>query len=231
MNHQKEFLPIYQKFTNLLRKKKNIKGDVLVETAEDETVIIGKCEWDVRRDEGWGWCGREGDDHCCNPAFVHAVGDGEEAYAQFVEAFQNNGVAGFARVILINPVHQDMPPLVVLLQAVCSKFDHQMVKGQWDSIKQLYNQHLLDVLGPLVGHASDGDSRRRKLHLANSTSRNGIRYKVNHENFSYSGKLVDDNGKKFVEDLSDQDFIHNDKKLVNHLMHPSRILSLIGGNL
>ena len=105
-----------------------------------------------------------------------------------------------------------------------------MVKGQWDSIKQLYNQHLLDVLGPLVGHASDGDSRRQKLHLANSTSRNGIQYKVNHENFSYIGKLVEVNSKKFVEGLSDQDFIHNGKKLVNHLMHPSRILSL-GGNL
>ena len=36
--------------------------------------------------------------------------------------------------------------------------------------------------------------------------------------------------KKFVEDLSDQDFIHNGTKLVNHLMHPSRVLSF-GGNL
>ena len=90
--------------------------------------------------------------------------------------------------------------------------------------------HLLDVLGPLVGHASDGDSRRRKLHLANSNSNEGVRYKIKHPNFSYNGKLVKLNNQKFVVDFSDQDFIHNGKKLVNHLMHPSRVLSL-GGNL
>ena len=28
---------------------------------------------------------------------------------------------------------------------------------------RLYNQYLLPTLGPLIGHASDGDSRRRKL--------------------------------------------------------------------
>ena len=42
--------------------------------------------------------------------------------------------------------------------------------------------------------------------------------------------MVEKEGKHFVEDLSDQDFVYNDKKLVNHLMHPSRVLSL-GGNL
>ena len=95
-----------------------------------------------------------------------------------------------------------------------------MVRDQWNNIVELYNNHLLDALGPLVGHASDGDSRRCKLHLANSNSNEGVRYRINHPNFSYSGKLVEVNNQKFVVDLSDQDFRHNGKKLVNHLMHP-----------
>ena len=187
---------------------------MLVETAEDETVIISKCQWDVKRDEGWGWCGQEGENHQRDPAFVHVIGDDDNAYVRLVDAFRNNRIAGFARVILLNPVHQDLPPFVVLLQAVCNKFDHTMVRDQWNNIVELYNNHLLNVLGPLVGHASDGDSRRCKLHLANSNSNEGVHHRINHPNFSYSGKLVEVNNQKFVVDLSDQDFIHNGKKLV-----------------
>ena len=131
---------------------------------------------------------------------------------------------------MLNPIHKDLPPFVIILQAVCNKFDHMMVRNQWSSITELYNQYLLDVLGPLVGHASDGDVRRRKLHLEDSNSIQGVRYSIDHENFTFSGRLDEVNGKKFVVDLSDQDYVHNGKKIVNHLMHPSRVLSL-GGNL
>ena len=205
------------KVYNKIRANKKINGDVLVETAEDETVIISKCEWDVKSDQVWGWCGREEENHFCDAAFVHIAGDGDDAYARLVDAYRQNRVAGFAGV-------------VILLQAVYNKFDHQMVENQWNEIKRLYYRHLLPVIGPLVGHASDGDSRRRKLHLANSTSNAGERYRIDHQKFICSGKLVEKEGKHFVEDLSDQDFVHNGKKLVNHLMHPSRVLSL-GENL
>ncbi len=47
---------------------KNIIGNVITETAEDETVIISKIEWDIKRDEGWGWgwCGREEESYIVN---------------------------------------------------------------------------------------------------------------------------------------------------------------------
>ena len=80
-------------------------------------------------------------------------------------------------------------------------------------------------MGPLVGQSSDGDSRRRKLHLINAAGLNGDRYKLEHENFTHSGKTSEN----AVENLSDQDYIHNGKKLINHLKHPSSVLSL-GGN-
>ncbi len=108
-------------------------------------------------------------------------------------------MAGLAHVIMINPIHIDLPPLVCLLQATCNKFTHADVSRQLDELKELYNIYLLPVLGPFVGHSSDGDSRRRKLHLTNVTELNGKRYELEHENFTHSGK-VSDNG---VENLSD----------------------------
>ena len=74
---------------------------MLVETAEDETVIISKCDWDVRRDKGWGCCGQEGKNHQCDPVFVHVIGDDDNAYVRLFDAFRNNRMAGFARVILL----------------------------------------------------------------------------------------------------------------------------------
>ncbi len=212
-----------------IKEKKKIEGDVLVETAEDETVIIGKIEWDSKRDEGWGWCGRSGDKnrkHTCDEGFVHVVGDGNDSFEKLEDAFKNNVIGGYARVVLINPIHRNLPPLVVLLQAVCNKFDSDFIQRQWNQIQVLYDRHLLPVLGPLVGHASDGDSRRRRLHTNNSASADGRRYRIDHDNFSVSGKIIESGNKIFPTELPDQDFIHNGKKLVNHLMHPSRILTL-----
>ena len=71
----------------------------------------------------------------------------------------------------------------------------------------MYDTYLLPVLGPLVGQASDGDSRRRKLHLFFAKSQDGERYNIGHEHFTFSAKKTQ-NG---VENLTDQDFIHNAK--------------------
>ena len=75
-----------------------------------------------------------------------------------------------------------------------------------------------------MGQASDGDSRRRKLHLFFAKSQDGERYNIGHEHFTFSAKKTQ-NG---VENLTDEDFIHNAKNLINHLKHPSPVLSLDG---
>ena len=103
-----------------------------------------------------------------------------------------------------------------------------MVKNQWDMLKQLHNTHLLNVLGPLVGNGSDREPKRKKLHLLHANSQEGQRYKLDHENFEISGKVAEVNNKRFAENLADQDYIHNAKKLVNHLKHLSRVISLDG---
>lgn len=211
-----------------LKSTKGITGNVLVQTAEDETVIIKAPQWDRNTDEGWGWCGRETQDHECDPSFVLKVGDNEHAYETLVDAFKNNRIGGYARVIMINPLVDELPALVASLSVTCNRFTHVNVKQQQREIQDLYNIHLLPVLGPLVGNASDGDSRRRKLHLEYSfaTEPGEDRYKIDCDNFTHGGRMKHIDGHTYVEHLADQDYIHNGKKLINHLNHAGRMLTI-----
>ena len=90
-------------------------------------------------------------------------------------------------------------------------------------------ESILDpVLGPGIGHASDGDSRRRKLLLNQSI---GVvdRYRPIPVDLGFimSARFeLTAAGKKLLRDLYDQDPIHNDKKIFNPLDHPTRILQL-----
>ena len=164
-NHQpalpndKYFEYLANVYTNI-KSSKGIVGPVLVETAGDETVTISKVQWDLKSDECWGFCGKKGPSHECDPAFVHVIGDEDDAYNRLQGAFKDNKIAGYACVIMLNPIHKDIPPIVVLLQACCNKFTHDMVKQQLEAITNLYNKHLLPILGLLVGNASDDHSRR-----------------------------------------------------------------------
>ena len=88
-------------------KKQGHKYPVLSETADDETVIISKCEWDRPRDEVWGWCGPEEENNECDPVFVHVIGDDHQAYQRLVNTHRLNRLAGFSSVAMVNPVHKD----------------------------------------------------------------------------------------------------------------------------
>lgn len=93
-----------------------------------------------------------------------------------IAAFKNYNIASSARIILLNPLHPLLPRVVLLLAATCNKFKTEDVELQWKTIKQEYCATLESVLGPLIGQSSDGDSRRRKLMLANMRSEDGERF-------------------------------------------------------
>ena len=84
--------------------------------------------------------------------------------------------------------------------------------------------------GPGIGHASDGDSRRRKLMLNQaSNAAGGNTYQpISFElGFIMSARLeLTENGKKVLRELCDQDAVRNDKKIMNPLDHSTRILRL-----
>ena len=51
-----------------------------------------------------------------------SVGDGEEGYNAITSAFGT-----YARVIILNPLHPNLPRLLVLIMPICNKFDSDFV--------------------------------------------------------------------------------------------------------
>lgn len=121
-------------------------------------------------------------------------------------------IGTFGRAILLNPLH----PIAVLVIPTCNRFDHQFVYRQWQEVKRLYDQELKNIVGPLVGNSSDGDSRRRKLMLLLATVDVGCRFRPISRDlgFIFSCKKLDTENGYVVEDMCDQDYVHNHKKLL-----------------
>ena len=107
------------------------------------------------------------------------------------------------------------------------------MQQQRDEITTLYQTHLEAVIGPLVGHSSDGDSRRRRLMSTMSLAECGVRHRPipQEDGFVFTcEKLIQPDGAYTIKGLADQDYIHVHKKLINHLFHDSRML-LMGDSM
>ena len=148
-------------------QKHNVHVPVL--TAEDETSIKAEIKYCQKTDELIGFCGKKGKEEdgqkCSMPNTRIIIGDDESSYSKLTEAFRDRTIASYARVILLNPLSTLLPRAVVLLLPTCNRFTANDVKDQWESIHRYYVEKLESVIGPLIGHASDGDSRRRSLML------------------------------------------------------------------
>ena len=205
---------------------------VPVLTAEDETAIVSVVQYHQDRDELLGFCGPKTDnpkDHICLENFHIHVGNGPNTFNTIVNAFESNKIGNYARVILINPLSKRIPKLVALLMPTCNRFDHHAVYRQWQNIQRCYSEHLEAILGPLVGHSSDGDSRRRKLQVQIMSCNVGDRFRpIPAElGFIFSARKETDNrmiSGYVIRELGDQDPIHNHKKIINHLDHVSRMM-------
>ena len=160
-----QFIELYEKFM----KKHNISNRVPVLTAEDETAIKAVVSYGQEFDELIGFCGAKLADgtHECLLDKRIVIGDDEHSYDRLVKAFQENQVGGYARVILLNPLHPNLPRVVLWLTPTCNRFTHLDVERQWTTILTEYTKKLESVLGPLIGQSSDGDSRRSKLQMQN----------------------------------------------------------------
>ena len=88
-------------------------------------------------------------------------------------------------------------------------------------------------IGPLLGHSSDGDSRRRKLMTQKMLKTDGVRYnpigKKNGFVFTAKKKVSEDGSSWVISDVG-QDWIYSAKKYICHLNHVSRCLPLGDGN-
>ena len=61
-------------------------------------------------------------------------------------------------MIIFNTLHEKLPKLVLVVCCTCIIID--WVCKQWDRIDLLWSKECLEAVGPFIGHASDGNSRR-----------------------------------------------------------------------
>lgn len=199
-------------------------GLVLVILAEDETKVHSRVSYEQRFDTLARFC----ENHVCISNYKRCVGTGEGSYNTILECFQGDKVGGFARVIVISPLHAKLPRLVLCVSCTCNYFDSQWVLNHWSRIDKLWEKHCKASVGLIIGHASDGDSRRRQLMLAEYKAYDGDRLQaMEWPGWMFTGKL-DCHGD--ATGLHDQDFIHNGKKLINPIDSPVRMPQL-GANV
>jgi hypothetical protein len=113
----------------------------------------------------------------------------------------------------------------LVYHAPVNAFDASWVRSQWKRIESLWIQHCEHDVGHVVGHASDGDSRRRMLMLQDYVSNVGDRFSINWAGWVMSAAF---GSSGHINSLHDQDYIHNGKKLINLLDSPVRVLQLGG---
>jgi len=92
--------------------------------------------------------------------FNLVIGIGEVGYDNVFEDFTNNKIASFARVMIMNPLHEKLPRLVFVVCCTCNCFNANWIWQQWDVLDVLWKLECQAIVRPIVGYASDGDSCR-----------------------------------------------------------------------
>lgn len=245
--------------------------------AEDETRVRihpGYCE---RTDCITGYCGVDckgkcetikecREDKCCPRVHqcdsygdmgLFVIGPDDppgRAYERIKEITETCRKGNSLRVMILNPLDPAWPRLVCGFYDTCMAFSaKKYVAKQWTQVEILFDRILAPVIGPLVGNASDGDPRRRKLmlfHAIKATpddvkclcrydllegeAMNGecndctmVRYGLDTPSFTMQAwKMTDKEGNFHIRNIMDQDYIHCGKKGINCMHHPSRALCM-----
>ena len=204
---------------------------VIIELSEDETGIIPLIDLLPSHDELVGTCGKKSSNHQCDMGYKIVLGNDENSHKRVLDAFATCCVSTYARVIMINPLHHDLPALAIAAMSACNRFDAQVVRRQW----QLCDDACATASGGerflISGKASDGDSRRfalmlrdmckpRSIPASNDKIAEGDAYKLDVPGFTHSGEWYKTSfkggafGGYRVRHVHSQDPKHNLKKLV-----------------
>ena len=170
-------------------------------------------------------CGKAGPFHQCHDLCEVEVGDGEAGYQNIVEAFRTKKIASQARAIIINPLHPALSKIPVLIHPTCNRFDAAFVERHWYDVAGLYISEM--ELGHLVANSSDGDSQHCSLMLTKALSQRDRHQPIPWEDrFIMTATREPTADGYILRNLMDQDYVHNHKKIINHLFHASRQLSV-----
>lgn len=122
-----------------------------------------------------GFCGSK-TDHICITNCRPSVGEEATGYNNLIDTLKEYKIALFARVIIANMLYEKLLKFVLVVCATCNCFDSDWVRNQWQRIDELWEQHCEYVIGPMIGHASNGDSRCKQLMLSYYKSKDGTRF-------------------------------------------------------
>ena len=198
------------------KDKLGISGPIQFECAEDETKCIELATWNRRLDTIDGFCGfKISSDHQSHQCMFD-MKPSASTWDSIKDAFETLQVGTMCRVLVANPLVAGLPRLVYCLFSTCNQFDHKVVNKQWELIQKYHKKYIEEVVGPLRGHASDGDSKRRKLMLE-SISKGTYGLKV--DGFLMCAEVVDG-----APMIMMQDPLHVGKKLRNPLLSASRVV-------
>ena len=150
----------------------------------------------------------------------------QRKWINIINAFKDYQISSYARAVILNPMHHALPKIPCLIMpTTCNRFLHWYKRILTASI--LY-EFLAPIIGPLVGYASDGDSRWQKLFLENGNNQTVTKYQPTLAKLGvvYSpDKVMSPNSHKFsLKDMADADYIHNHKNMINLLSHVSCII-------
>jgi hypothetical protein len=108
-----EHVTIFKCVAKVYKREKvhNIGGLVLFILVEDETKVRSKIAWGSRSDHLINFCGAKFDHHCVTN-FNLVVGIGKDEYNKILK-FTNYTIASFARVIIVNPLHDKLLKLIL----------------------------------------------------------------------------------------------------------------------
>ena len=209
------FVTIGEIYKDIMTKQGISAGSVPSLMAEDETAIIAGVHWDAMYNVLVGLCGllckRKctnvkdcrseppcPDTHACEPIRqMQMIVDADHTAFEKMQTFaDNHRVSTHLRLVLVNPLHPDLPRLPCLMMGTCLTITcDEYIKPQWRQLDQWYDKHLLNIIGPQVGKSSDGDPRRRKAFITESAEptdeveADEERFTLDVDSFTFSSRI------------------------------------------
>ena len=212
-----------------IKQQLGIVGPVFYELSEDETTVPGASQYNQRLDSIVGFCGRKGPGHTCDAKHCIVIGTGDDAYKIIENAWATQQLAGYLRLMVVNPLHDKLPSLSVMAHATCNRFNASWIRNDWVTTKALALKYISPHLGFFKGRGSDGDARRFKNQQADMAvapdqpGRFGLLDEATGqpvEGFTQSARLEDG----VPTDIHAQDYRHNEAKLMSHADNAARVL-------
>jgi hypothetical protein len=103
----------------MVKQAHNIGGHVHVILVEGEIKVKFKIWWDSKGDNLIGFCCVKIHHHCVTN-FIPIVGTKEVGQNKVLEVFINHTIIGFAKVIIVNALHDKLLKLVFVVFCTCN---------------------------------------------------------------------------------------------------------------